>query len=130
MTNEEARAWLEHHFDPLPDGTKQSEAVSLAIKALETITKYKDAYNKGWDDGAKATYEHLKMCEEEQGGDLISRDMALEKMADYVTSGYADSVEDFEEYSRIICQLPPVNTQEPKIGVYDEWYDEPYQKAR
>ena len=35
MTNEEARAWLEHHFDPLPDGTKQSEAVSLAIKALE-----------------------------------------------------------------------------------------------
>ena len=26
----------------------------------------KDAYNKGWDDGAKAAYEHLKMCEEEQ----------------------------------------------------------------
>ena len=35
MTKEEAIAWLEHHFDPLPDGTKQSEAVSLAIKALE-----------------------------------------------------------------------------------------------
>ena len=35
MTREEAKAWLEHHFDPIPDGTKQSEAVSLAIKALE-----------------------------------------------------------------------------------------------
>lgn len=43
--------------------------------------------------------------------DLIERDMALEKMADYVASGYADSAEDFEEYSRIICQLPPVTPQ-------------------
>ena len=40
--------------------------------------------------------------------DAISRDIALEKMADYVASGYADSAEDFEEYSRIICQLPSV----------------------
>lgn len=31
------------------------EALNKAIKALETIPKYKDAYNKGWDDGAKAT---------------------------------------------------------------------------
>lgn len=54
------------------------EALNMAIKALETIPKYKDAYNKGWDDGAKATYEHLKMCEEEQGGDLISRDAVLD----------------------------------------------------
>ena len=36
------------------------------IKVLSDIQKYKDAYNKGWDDGAKATYKHLKMCEEEQ----------------------------------------------------------------
>ena len=28
----------------------------------------------------------------------------LEKMADYVASGYADSAEDFEEYSRIVVQ--------------------------
>ena len=28
----------------------------------------------------------------------------LEKMADYVASGYADSAEDFEEYSRIVIQ--------------------------
>ena len=41
MTNEEAIAWLEHHFDPLPDGTKQSEAVSLAIKALKQETNIK-----------------------------------------------------------------------------------------
>lgn len=42
------------------------KAYDMAIKALETIPKYKNAYNKGWDDGAKASYEHLKMCEEEQ----------------------------------------------------------------
>lgn len=39
MTREEAKAWLEHHFDPIQDGTKQSEAVSLAIKALEQEPK-------------------------------------------------------------------------------------------
>ena len=37
--------------------------------------------------------------------DLIDRDLLLEKMADYVASGYADSVEDFEEYSKIVCQM-------------------------
>lgn len=42
------------------------EALEMAIKALESIPKYKDAYKKGWDDGARAAYEHLKMCEEEQ----------------------------------------------------------------
>lgn len=47
--------------------------------------------------------------------DCISRELALEKMADYVASGYADSAEDFEEYSKIICQLPPVNPAE-KVG--------------
>ena len=46
--------------------------------------------------------------------DAINRDMALEKMADYVASGYADSVEDFEEYSRIICQLPSVTQKSGK----------------
>ena len=45
--------------------------------------------------------------------DAISRDMALEKMADYVSSGYANSAEDFEEYSKIICQLPPVSLAVP-----------------
>lgn len=125
MTNEEAKIHLQSAKLMLlgADGQPVSDlyyAVEKGIEALETIPKYKDAYNKGWDDGAKATYEHLKMCEEEQGGDLISRDMALEKMADYVASGYANSVEDFEEYSRIICQLPSVNSQEPKTG---HWID-------
>ncbi len=50
-------------------------------------------------------------------GDCISREAVLEKMADYVASGYADSAEDFEEYSRIICQLPPV-TPQPKTGYW------------
>ena len=46
--------------------------------------------------------------------DAVSREAALEKMADYVASGYADSAEDFEEYSRIICQLPSVTQKSGK----------------
>ena len=57
------------------------EAYKMAIKALETIPKYKDAYGKGWDDGAKATYEHMKMCKDEQSGDLISRQAMLDGLA-------------------------------------------------
>ena len=56
----------------------------------------------------------IEALEQEPCEDAISREAALEKMADYVASGYADSAEDFEEYSRIICQLPPVRPQEPK----------------
>lgn len=40
--------------------------------------------------------------------DCINREALLKKMADYVASGYADSAEDFEEYSRIVCQMPSV----------------------
>lgn len=60
--------------------------------------------------------------------DAVNRDMALEKMADYVASGYADSVKDFEEYSRIICQLPPV-TPEPKTIQEKQAESEKYDKA-
>ena len=55
--------------------------------------------------------------------DAVSREAALEKMADYVASGYADSAEDFEKYSRIICQLPPV-TPQPKTGRWIDYRDE------
>ena len=48
MTREEAKAWLEHHFDPIPDGTKQSEAVSLAIKALEQEPKCRDCVSRDY----------------------------------------------------------------------------------
>ena len=65
MTNEEAIEELEK-VDTLDMPVKLCEAHYMSIKALKTISKYKNAYNKGWDDGAKATYEHLKMCEEEQ----------------------------------------------------------------
>lgn len=41
--------------------------------------------------------------------DLIDRDEALEKMADYVASGYADNVEDFEEYSKAIAKCKKVD---------------------
>lgn len=72
-----------------------------------------DAYK----DMLEACDMAIKALEQEPCDDAISRDMALEKMADYVASGYADSVEDFEEYSRIICQLPLV-TQNPDISKY------------
>jgi len=35
MTNKEAAIWLREHIDATPDGTKQSEAIEMAIKALE-----------------------------------------------------------------------------------------------
>ena len=77
------------------------------IKVLSDIPKYKDAYNKGWDDGAKATYEHLKMCEEEQGGDLISRDAVIEIVEREQNKG--DALSEIEK-------LSSVNPQESKTG--------------
>ena len=86
MTNEEAIAWLEHHFDPLPDGTKQSEAVSLAIKALETIPKYKDTYAIGYEDGVKATNVDCGVVWEERIDAIKAEIKALAEEYDY----YAD----------------------------------------
>ena len=50
--------------------------------------------------------------------DLIDRDEALEKMADYVASGHADSVEDFEEYSKAIVRCKKVEAI--PLSVIDE----------
>ena len=90
----------------------------VAIDNLKADIKY-------WENTSVST-EHLYMAiealEQEPCGDVISRDMALEKMADYVASGYADSAEDFEEYSRIICQLPSV-TQKSGKWIDREVYD-------
>lgn len=69
------------------------------------------------------TWWNAEYKEQEPCDDAISRDMALEKMADYVASGYADSAEDFEEYSRIICQLPSVTH---KSGKWIDYSDEGY----
>lgn len=81
------------------------KAYEMAISALEQT----DCFTNGRGE--------VIICDEFKGmpcEDAISRDMALEKMADYVASGYADSVEDFEEYSRIICQLPSVTQKSGK----------------
>lgn len=110
------------------------KAFKMAMQALETIPKYKDAYNKGWDDGAKATYEHLKMCEEEQGGDLISRYAVIDIIHRFFTEEVdkipTKKTEDGEviiickaqplfamnkTLSRRIKELSPVNPQEPSI---------------
>ena len=77
----------------------------------EIITKL-TAFENGWEK-ADAAYPDfwkvvIELVKQEPTDDAISREAALEKMADYVSSGYADSVEDFEQYSKIICQLPSV----------------------
>jgi hypothetical protein len=69
-----------------------------------------------------------KQVEQEPCDDAISRDMTLEKMADYVASGYADSAEDFEEYSRIICQLPSV-TQKSDEQLYKNGFSDGYEQG-
>ena len=51
MTNEEALKIL----DTIPTISEQVDALEMAIKALETIPKYKNAYNKGYEAGVKAT---------------------------------------------------------------------------
>lgn len=92
--------------------TDQAVKAVKAIQALSqeptekpmTVDEMEREYEK-----SKALFHKIVECE-----DAISRDMALEKMADYVASGYADSAEDFEEYSRIICQLPSVTQKSGK----------------
>ena len=90
----------------------------------EAIYELKNAAWLGTDHSRARTEEAVEMAikalSQEPCDDAISRDMALEKMADYVASGYADSVEDFEEYSRIICQLPPVTHKSGKWIWSDE----------
>ena len=112
MTREEAIRCLDVYSSTNGSGLctdkQHYEAKQMAIKALERET-CEDA-ELDFVQPHKKIPVNLETCE-----DAISRDMALEKMADYVASGYADSVEDFEEYSRIICQLPSVNPQ-PKTG--------------
>lgn len=83
-----------------------------------------DVYDDTYDITIHCTSQEeqdnvLEKLNREKCEDAISRELALEKMADYVASGYADSAEDFEEYSKIICQLPPVKPAE-KTG---HWID-------
>ena len=86
MTNEEAIENLKEllecsYVDSFED--EENEALRMAIKALETIPKYKDAYGKGWVDGAKASYEHLKMCIEEQEPEWIPVSERLPNIHNY-----------------------------------------------
>ena len=82
--------------------------IDIAFDAMKSKIKQIE----GWDDGAKATYEHLKMCEEEQSGDLISRDAVWDVMQElWGTSG--------ELIDRLMA-LPSVNPQESKTGYCKE----------
>lgn len=126
MTNEEAIKIISQMIKDeegfLSDDT--IEAHKMAIKALETIPKYKDAYNKGWDDGAKATYEHLKMCEEEQDGDLISRDAVID--ITWEEPSYTDALNVLTEVRDKVKALPSVK-QEPMTGHWVDIDEEPHE---
>ena len=96
--------------------SESAKAQALALFwVLELIDKYAEQEPCRVKNELKVELNELEPCD-----DVVSRDMALEKMADYVASGYADSVEDFEEYSRIICQLPTVRPQEPILEHWQE----------
>lgn len=88
-------------------------------RALDAFDYWVKSPMVGYSNGLVRLHEMLEEippAKQEPCTDAISRELALEKMADYVASGYADSAEDFEEYSKIICQLPPVTPvkkQEP-----------------
>lgn len=122
MTIEEAHRILTNGLVNAPSEYEWCIAFEMAIKALETIPKYKDAYGKGWDNGAKASYEHLKMCEEEQrqSGDLISRQVVKEQMIMYGFHAPDMTVTEFVE------DLPSVNPQEPKIGHWKSYTHNAY----
>lgn len=91
--------------------------VNILKRIREIVERWKeDTWTDGLsDDSMCEISDLLGETEQEPCEDCISRDMALEKMADYVSSGHADSMEDFEEYSKIICELPSVNPA-PKMG--------------
>lgn len=126
MTNEEAKRVLEFDLDHTYND-ESKEALRIAIKALETIPKYKDAYGKGWIDGAKASYEHLKMCEEEQetSGDLISRQAVNDLISKFIIEIHTEGGRDLNAHTNDVLRqilrninsdevLPSVNPQEPK----------------
>lgn len=105
MANEEAIKELSEMRTDAWTDSRQMKALEMAVKALEIIPEYKDAYNKGWDDGARAAYEHLKMCEEETSGDLISRQAVIDKWENTTLRGRT-------EFDQVIMMIPPVNPQE------------------
>ena len=98
-------------------------ALDMAIKALSQEPTIGQLFS--CEEVEELRSKIWKQVEQEPCDDAISRDMALEKMADYVASGYADSAEDFEEYSRIICELPSV-TQKSGYWIEDAktYYEE------
>ena len=57
MTREEAIDLLDNLIGMIEDNhnSDYDTALEMAIKALETIPKYKNAYNKGYDAGVKTT---------------------------------------------------------------------------
>lgn len=52
--------------------------------------------------------------------DCICREDALKAFADYIAHGHAHSLEDFEEYTKILRTLPKVFPRPKKVG---HWID-------
>ena len=83
MTNEIAIKLLNEirKFAILRDG--EIVALEMAIKALETIPKYKNAYNKGYEAGVKATNVDFGVVWEERIDAIREEILALNNL-DYV----------------------------------------------
>lgn len=88
------------------DGLNKINGTSELDKAFEVIENLPSVQPK------------IEPCE-----DAISREAALEAFSDYVSSGYADSVEDFEEYSKIIAKLPSVQPKQKTEHLINKVYE-------
>lgn len=120
MTEKEAAKHLLTYSTTMGSGqttdAQHNEAKRLGIKALEILPKYKDAYGKGWEDGAKATYEHIKMCEEEQ-----EQGPKTEQFAKWVANEIFDEMWEYNQdaFAEIACR------KLAKLGIVrangDEW---------
>ena len=101
MTNKEAAIWLREHIDATPDGTKQSEAIEMAIKALEK-----------------------QPCE-----DCISRQAAIDTIESWLScDDYNKGERNIMRVTQsVLYDLPPVTPQQ-KMGrwIFDEILDRHY----
>ena len=113
MTREEAKAWLEHHFDPMPDGTKQSEAVSLAIKALEQ-EPCEDAISR---------HEVLDLLEDTNNGWIINEVLQLPSVNPQETvTEFADRCRECgAKYGKLLRQKSKTGhwSRKTKVDAYD-----------
>lgn len=71
MTNKEAATWLREHFDVTPDGTKQSEAIDMAIKALEMLVNC-EKVDEAWNVAKNEMFQYIAENRMDEGKVIIN----------------------------------------------------------